>query len=276
MLPPLGGPSVSAANDAVAMLVELGLNRNEALAYVGLLEHAGPQGATGYELGTISGVPRSAIYKILHRLEQMGAVFPVGDNPVRYVPTDAKTFVVEMSRSFEGRATKAAASLSKLSVRERPEPVWTLSRYDDVMDRIESMIRGAEHSIYLSIWQRELDRLAGAFAAVADRDLHRVVHSPARLAGVPKGFVTWDADVAVDEPKAGWSHKALVVVDRVQALIGGTEPNADNHAVWTSNPSIVDTTTNHIVLDITLLAKAQGRDCSQDVSPMMRPHLERL
>ena len=60
-----------------------------------------------------------------------------------------------------------------------------------------------------------------------------------------------------------------------EALIGGTEPDADNHAVWTTNPSLVDTATNHIILDITLMARDRDReaDCEAVVSPMMRPHL---
>ncbi len=266
---------MSAAADAVSLLVELGLNRNEALAYVSLLENAGADGATGYEVGTISGVPRSAIYKILHRLEEMGAVFPQGKDPVRYVPTDAARFVEHMGNTFRGRAERAAESLSRLSVRSRPEPVWTVSRYDEVIDRIDAMIRSARHSIYLSMWQREVQLLKPAIEAVADRDLHRVLHSPGPVDDPPAGFALWSADIPSWEPKAGWSHKALVVVDRSQALIGGTEPESDNHAVWTSNPSILDTATNHIVLDITLLSGATGRDCSDDVSPMMRPHLAR-
>ena len=48
---------------------------------------------------------------------------------------------------------------------------------------------------------------------------------------------------------------------------------ADNQAVWTTNPSLVDVATNHLILDITLLAARQGRDCAAVVAPMMMPHL---
>jgi len=64
-----------------------------------------------------------------------------------------------------------------------------------------------------------------------------------------------------------------VVVDRREALIGGSEPDADNHAVWTTNPSLVDVATNHIILDLTLMSQRSGRSCDADVAPMMRPHL---
>ena len=263
---------MSAADDAVTVLVELGMNRNEALAYVALLEHAGDQGATGYEVGANSGVPRSAVYKILSRLEELGAVFPVGESPTRYVPTDPQRFVEAMQRTFASRTARAVDRLGCLSRRARPEPVWTVSGYDEVIARADAMIRGARSSIYLSVWERELHRLRPALEAVADRELHCVLHSAAPIAEPPQGFSTWFGGVGVD---VSWSHKVLVVVDRDQALIGGAEPEADNHAVWTSNPSLVDVATNHIVLDVTLIARASGRDCDAAVIPMMRPFLGR-
>jgi len=142
-----------------------------------------------------------------------------------------------------------------------------------VLARIDAMIRTAEQSVYCSLWDRELRRLLPAFEHVADRDLHRVLHSPDKVGADLPGFATWIDDVGDDTEKANWSHKALVVVDRREALIGGTEPDADNQAVVTSNPSLVDVATNHIILDITLLARRSGVDPVGDVGPMMRPHL---
>lgn len=260
--------------EAIAQLTELGLTRNEALAYLTLLEEPTLEGVTGYEVASRSGIPRSAVYSVLRRLEESGAAFCTGEKPARYLPTAPDRFVDQMRRTNRARLERLAETLDSVPKRARPEPIWSLSRYAEVMARIETMIRGAQHSLYLSIWSRELDALVPALQAVADRDLHRVLHSPDQVRERPPGFSCWIDDVTGDADKAAWSHKALVVVDRREALIGGTEPSADNHAVLTTNPSLVDTATNHIILDITLLARRKGVDCSKDVSPMMRPHLE--
>ena len=83
-----------------------------------------------------------------------------------------------------------------------------------------------------------------------------------------------DADDLTGDPtKAEWSHKLLLVVDRAEVLLGGAEPSADNHAVHATNPTLVDLATNHVILDITLLARKHGLDCTDDVAPLMRPHL---
>jgi len=258
--------------DAVAYLVDLGLSRNEAQAYVTLLEHPDAEGATGYEVAARSGVPRSAIYTVLGKLEQSGAVFCVGERPGRYVPTDPTRFVEHLRQVSEGRLARAADALQDVPKRRRPEPIWTVSRYEDVLRRIDEMIRAATTSVYLSVWAREMDQLREAADAVAAGKMHRVLYSPEPFEA-PPGFSCW-FDETADEQKARWSHKALVVVDRREALIGGTEPDVDNHGVWTSNPSLIDVATNHIILDITRLSRETGRDCTGDVAPMMRPHLD--
>ena len=266
-----------AAEAAAAHLEGLGLSRNEALAYLTLLEEeeAGAPGMTGYEVAARSGIPRSAVYTVLRKLQGVGAAFEFGEDPVRFVATDPEIWLAELRRASDARMDQAAAELKRLPKRARPEPVWILRRYAEVMQRLDRMIRGAEQSVWLSAWAREIDALQPAFDAVAERKLHRVLHSPAGLSHEPTGFSCWIDAVDGDEGKATWSHKVLLVVDRREALIGGAEPDADNHAVWTTNPSLVDTATNHIILDITLMARDRARegDCEAVVSPMMRPHL---
>ena len=267
-------PKTTISRDALVLqLTASGLTRNEALAYLTLLEDESDQGLSGYEVAARSGIPRSAVYAVLRKLESAGAAFCYGD-PARFAPTEPARWIEQTRRQTNSRLDALADGLSTLPKRTTPEPIWILNRYTEVMDRIDAMIRQARRSIYLSMWPRELELLLPAIRAVADRDLHRVLHCPASVRQEPAGFSCWIEGAASDEARASWSHKALVVVDREFALIGGTEPDADNHTVWTANPSLVDVATNHIILDITLMARSRGVDPVGVVSPMMRPHLE--
>lgn len=257
----------------VGQLAELGLTRNQALAYLTLLRDDGDEGLTGYEVGTRSGVPRSAAYKVLRQLEEHGAAFAVGEDPQRFHAAEPQRWLDRVRRSTLVKVDTVRQALDALPARSRPEPLWIVRRYDDVMQRIAEMILGAEESIYLSLWARELTVVKEALQKVADRDLHKVLHCPERLDDEPAGFSCWVDDLAGDAAKQGWSHKAIVVVDRREALVGGAEPEADNDAVWTTNPSLVDVATNHIILDITLMSRAQGRNAFDTVAPMMRTRL---
>ncbi len=257
----------------VGQLSELGLTRNQALAYLALLTDDGEQGLTGYEVGTRSGVPRSAAYKVLNQLQDHGAVIAVGEEPQRFIAAEPQRWLDRVKRTAIVKADSVAHALEALPSRSRPEPLWIVRRYDDVMSRIAEMILGAKESVYLSLWARELGLLDEALRAVADRPLHLVLHCPERLDKEPAGFSCWVDDMAGDEAKQGWSHKAIVVVDRREALVGGAEPDADTDAVWTTNSSLVDVATNHIILDITLMSRATGRDCLDVVAPMMKTDL---
>jgi len=255
----------------IGALQELGLTQSEARAYVALLEAEEAQGLTGYELAGRSGVPRSAVYTVLGRLEELGAVFRAGDQPVRFVPSAPERFVAHCRQATEARLAQAAGQLATLPKRVRPEPVWIVSRYDEVLQAAEQLLRGARTSVILSLWLRELDRLAPALEAVAARlGLHRVLHGADLGSRELPGFSTWGEDVDLDPGKARWSHKLIIVVDHEQALVGGAEPEADNQAVRTSNPALVDLATNHVILDVTRIAAASGRSCAHVVSPMMR------
>lgn len=262
------------STDASAHLQELGLTRSEAQAYLSLLEADSPEGLTGYEVAGRSGVPRSAIYTVLGRLEELGAAFKSGEQPVRYVPTDPQRFVQHLRQTTEARLERVAEALDRLPKRTRPEPVWILSRYDEVLARADRMIRGARSSVTLSLWGREAQALSAALDAASRRPgLHRILHSPDLAATAVEGFSCWTEDLRGDPSKAGWSHKLIVVVDHQEALLGGAEPTADNQAVLTTNRSLVDLAINHVILDVHRIARATGRPCDAVVAPMMRPHL---
>jgi len=265
---------MSLLDEIVTRFAEVGLTRNEALAYMSLVEAPSEEGLTGYEVAARSGIPRSAVYAVMRKLEASRAAFSVGSSPARYRATAPSSLIEDMRRSSEARLDRLAQDLDRFPKRAFPEPIWTYASYDEVLSRAEAMILGARRSVYLSIWSREAERLVGALEAVADRDLHRVLFSTDGVEPAPRGFSCWSDDRTPDSQKAEWSHKILAIVDRREALIGGTEPGADNHAVSTSNPSLVDVATNHVILDITLIAQRTGRDCTDDVSPMMRPHLD--
>ena len=67
----------------VEAMKQLGFNASDARVYIALLKiHP----ATGYELATKSGVPRSAIYNVLHRLESMGLINSVQKKPAKFIP----------------------------------------------------------------------------------------------------------------------------------------------------------------------------------------------
>ena len=257
---------------ATAQLVELGLTRNESLAWLCLLEAEEPLGLTGYEVAARSGIPRSAVYGVLRKLAEAGAAFSTGDKPARYAPVPPREFLTQVRRQTETRLDALSANLQQLPSRTRPEPIWIVSAYRDVLARMDEMIRHAKTSVALSIWARELDAVRPAIDSLPD-SVHRVLHSIDPIPSPPAGVSCWVDAPPSDDHKVDWSHKVICVIDGAEALMGGAEPEVDNQAVVTRNPALVDIATNHIILDVTLISRRTARDCSHAVGPLMRPHL---
>lgn len=256
------------------LLIGTGMTRNEALAYLTLLEDDGGQGLTGYEVAARSKVPRSAVYGVLRKLEEGGAAFSHGADPARYVAIEPSRLVQGLRRGAVARLDALEVELQRLPSRARPEPVWILSSYDEVLGRIEALIRTARESLVLSLWPRELQRLLPALREVSSK-VHRVLFSPGPLALDLPGYHVWTGALSGDAV-VGWDHKAVVVVDGREALMGGAEVNADNQAVLTTNSSLVGIALDHVVLDITLLAGRLGKDPAVAVGPLLRTRLPGL
>ena len=62
---------------------ELGFTASEGKIYLSLLQKPG---ATGYEVAATSGVPRSAIYNVLKKLEALGLVNASPGKPTKWMP----------------------------------------------------------------------------------------------------------------------------------------------------------------------------------------------
>ena len=84
--------------EIIELLSEFGLAANLGKTYVALLEN---NPATGYEICTQSGVPRSAIYSVLNKLEVLGIVNSIGPSPIFTItPIHNSTWVLIGQKHF--------------------------------------------------------------------------------------------------------------------------------------------------------------------------------
>src|SRR3954464_15344175 len=104
--------------DVLESLSELGFSTNEARAYKGLLVESP---ATGYEIAQRAGIPRSAIYAVLKRLEDEGLAARVEESPARYTPLPPSDLLRVLRRRFEGSLSDLTQSIDRL--RPPPPPI---------------------------------------------------------------------------------------------------------------------------------------------------------
>jgi sugar-specific transcriptional regulator TrmB len=257
-------------DDILDSLQELGFSTNEARAYKGLLVESP---ATGYEIAQRAGIPRSAIYAVLKRLEDDGLVARVEEAPARYAPLPPADLLGVLRRRFEGSLTSLDTNLKRLRPPPPPVDLWNVSGYDEVLDRATALITQAERYIFCSLWRREARRLEPALAAAARRKVEIISFSFCALTPLPGTVYSYELDEA--DLEAFWKHKLILVVDHARTLMGGTEPES-SEAVVTGHPAITEVALNNVALDVTLLGQRQKIDTTESMVVMLGDRLGSL
>lgn len=245
----------------VAAMKELGFTVTDAKAYVALLKN---HPATGYELAARSGVPRSAVYNVLKRLEGLGLVTAVQEKPAKYRPLPPEHLLELVESRFNRTLDDLRESLEGLASPTTEAATWTVQGYNAMLEQARSLVEGASTSLYGSLWRREAERLLPS--------LHRAVNKNAEVVlfsfnPLPEG-TGHHYSYQIDERslESYWAHKIILIADGARALIGSAEETEDNRVVVTEEAALVEMALSNLVLDITLFGQRQGVDTSTVVT----------
>jgi sugar-specific transcriptional regulator TrmB len=254
----------------VDALTQLNFTATDARAYIALLKGAP---ATGYEISARSGLPRSAIYTVLKKLEASGLINGVGEDPARYVPLPPERLFELLESRFQRSLTQLKTSLKGLKGRAAEAPTWTLHGYPAMLEQAERLISSATKHLFVSIWGREAQALVTHLREAEKRGVDVIVFSFTQL---PEGIgQTFSYGIAEEKLERYWSHKLIAISDRSRALIGDAEQTETSQAVVTEAPALIEMATSNLVLDITLYSQRYKLDTAsvitkltQDLAPI--------
>lgn len=235
-------------------MCELGFTGYEAKAYVSLLQQ---YPATRYELSKNSGVPRSAIYDVINRLESYGAVSVISTQPEKYVPLPPEQFLRMLEQRFSQKIEVFRKSLSEIKIKMEPEQLWNLSGYQNLVSKAREMIQNAQESIYLSAWRSEVLELEKYLKEAETREVKVVIFS---FTQIPEIGFNYCYQMTEKELEKVWDHKIVLVRDHEELLMGEMNKVVEKKVAWTLNKAIVQIAENYIILDITLFGIRAGVD----------------
>lgn len=137
------------AHDAAEALSMLGFTHLEADVYTCLL--ANPP-MTGYGVAKQIGRPVANTYKAIETLQAKGAIMVEdGDRQiVRAVPY--RELLARLERGFRNQIASAEHALSKVTVEETDEGVYTLTTVDQVYARAAAMLDAADEVAFLDLF----------------------------------------------------------------------------------------------------------------------------
>jgi sugar-specific transcriptional regulator TrmB len=127
-------------------LRRLGFTDYEARVYAAL---AVTQPATAYEIAKKAVLPRANVYATLHALQARGAIQPVTENPVRYVPVDPEQFFRGVQRNTSELCEDVVRTLRRSAKSADNAYVSIVRGEGDVRHKLTAMIEGARDHIWM-------------------------------------------------------------------------------------------------------------------------------
>ena len=254
-------------------MCDLGFTQYEAKAYVSLLQQ---YPATRYELSKNSGVPRSAIYDVINRLESYGAVSAISANPEKYVPLPPDQFLKMLEQRYSQKIESFRNSLTDVKINIESEQLWNISGHQNLVSKAEEMIDGAQEALYISAWRSEVLQLEKKIRKAHDRGVKIVMFS---FTEIPRIGLVYSYDIEEEELEKVWDHKIVIVRDHEELLMGEVNRKVEKKVAWTMNKAIVEIAQDYIVLDITLFgirACVDIREAAIERKPGKLPILDNI
>ncbi len=240
-------------NNLINVLQGFGLSTNAAKTYLTLLK-SNP--ATGYELSSSSGIPRSAIYPILNRLLNMGLINSVGDAPKKYIPLAPSSLIEHFNHLHTDRIENLQSMLENMETDEEAFDFWHLHGHKNIIAKCREVLSNAHDRIFLSAWRREINLLSSELKAAEERGVEITIFTFCKLEQQFGEVVSYQLDET--KLREVWRPKLILVADHKYTIMGSAQDSENSRAIWTQNPAINEIGTNHIVLDITLAGQRIG------------------
>lgn len=129
-------------------LQQLGFTSYEAKVIVALTHYGN---RTVAEIHNLSGIPRSAVYGVLTKLNNKGIIETQNTKPMKYKAVEPEIIIDKLTSNYQKAATFALAELEKLSLSKdivtSEEGSWNISGVRNVHDKIIQLIESAEKEI---------------------------------------------------------------------------------------------------------------------------------
>ena len=254
----------------IDLLQEFGLSGNGSKAYITLLKSSP---STGYEISTQSGIPRSAIYSVLSRLEAVGIINSIGENPKRYVALSPSSLIEHFSSLHTDRIQGLTNALDNLDTDNEAFDFWHLHGYRNLVIKMREVIINAQQKVFLSAWAKEIGAAENELEDAEDRGVEVTLFSFCKLNRKFGKTVTYN--LKESELEEVWNPKIILVADQKITVMGSAINTDDSRSIWTQNKAITEIAMNHIILDITLAGQRLGFDPNPIVQRILRrPDLE--
>jgi sugar-specific transcriptional regulator TrmB len=229
-------------------LKQLGFNTYEARVYVEMLHQRDP--LTAYEIGKLSGVPRSKVYEVVDKLRRKQFVVQTGDNPKKYLPVNPEEVLSSIEKSFETSFHLVKEELNHLERGETIDHIFNISGKETIVERSRQMIRSSSSGVLIAVDRIMLDTLHGDLehAERAGIDLNIVLYGESEDAPFKNLYCH-----RLREPDIKNFSFILLDVDFREVLAGTMSASTtEGHGFWTRSVYLCNIMQDNIIHEISM------------------------
>jgi HTH-type transcriptional regulator, sugar sensing transcriptional regulator len=226
------------------MLQQFGFTQYESQVYQSLITVDQPLDATG--IVKLSGVPRSKVYEVLHRLSEKGMILESTIEKKRlYTALPIESTIEKLKTDFENNLEQ----LKKAPIKKAPsdDRVWTLKDNQSIQSLLKELLQRAEHSVFLSGWADDLLQYLPILEEKYDAGIHVNIHVIGELSTKIPSVST----LIPDEQHANLERSRIMIVDDQEMLFAGIE-EATWQAIRTKSRPLVKFFTEFFYHDVAL------------------------
>lgn len=216
--------------DNISSLKELGFTQYEAACYMALISK---HPVNGSKLSKISGIARSRIYDVLRSMISKGYVLETESS--QYAPFPPDELIKKLNADFKHKITAFEKEVIKASQETVYEYIWTLTGYDNIMQKAKQMIENAEKEIYARLFSKASNFL--------EKYLKQADKRGVNIRYIAMGDVSVNFDIQVIHPEKDLLIEKIggrsfdIITDKKESLTGVFEPGNEEMSPisWTRN-----------------------------------------
>jgi HTH-type transcriptional regulator, sugar sensing transcriptional regulator len=217
--------------DALSILLNFGLTRQEASLYLCLLTE-GDQ--NGYELAKKTGISRSNVYTGLAGLVEKGAAWTLEGATVRYRAVPGAEFTGNQLRHLAERQKELLALLP--APREKSGSYVTVRGNAAILDRMHNLVSSARERVYVSLNHQLLEPLIPELTALSERGCKLVVLSDRKGSALARERCI-GATIHLSAPGPG---QIRVIVDSHHVLTGEIGEKGESSCLYSDHRNLVE------------------------------------
>lgn len=236
--------------DAVEMLTQFDLTRQEAAIYLALLAEGN---LNGYEVAKQTGISRSNAYTSLAGLVEKGCAHVIEGPVTRYVPVSVEEFCQNKIRRLKETSERLIKCIP--SQHEEIEGYITIKGRNNILDKMRNMIANAQKRVYLSAPRQIIDTVFEDICNAVERGIKMVLitDEPVNLKDA--------AIYLIEKPQ----QQIRLITDSAIVLTGDVDDSDYSTCLYSKKKNLVDVIKDSLKNEIRFIELTKGNKYEKNI-----------